>query len=140
MLEIIIYNRLYLYLTENNLLYNEQFGFQKGHSTDHAIVQLADQIHKMLDKYIYTLGVFIDLSKACDTANHKILPQKLSHYGTKNKSLDCLTCYLSHRKQFIGYNVNSKSTLLDIECRVPQGSTLRPLLFLLFITDLPQAS
>ena len=72
MLERIIYNRLYLYLTENNLLYNEQFGFQKGHSTDHANVQLADQIHKMLDKYIYTLGVFIDLSKACDTANHKI--------------------------------------------------------------------
>ena len=61
-LERIMYNRLYLYLTENNLLCNKQFGFKKGHSTGHAIAQLADQIHEMFNKNIYTLGVFIDLS------------------------------------------------------------------------------
>ena len=93
------------------MLYNKEFGFQKGHSTDHAIVQLADQIHEMFNNNIYTLGVSIDLSKAFDTVNHKILLKKLSHYGVKNKSLDWFTCYLSNRKQFIGYNVNSKSTL-----------------------------
>ena len=135
-LERIMYNRLYLYLTENNLLYNKQFGFQKGHSTDHAIVQLADQIHKMFNKNISTLGIFIDLSKAFDTVNHKILLKKLSHYGIKNKSLDWFTCYLSNRKQFIGYNVNSKSTLLDTVCGMPHGSILGPLLFLLYINDL----
>ena len=62
-LERIMYNRLYLHLTENNLLYNKQFGFQKEHSPDHAIVQLADQIHEIFDKNIYTVGAFIDLSK-----------------------------------------------------------------------------
>ena len=104
MLERIMYNRLYLYLIENNynLLYNKQFGFQKGHSTDHAIVQLTDEIHEMFNKNIFTLGVFIDLSKAFDTVNHKILLKKLSDYGIKNKSLDWFTCSLSNGKQIIG--------------------------------------
>ena len=103
-------------MTQNNLLYNKQFGFQKGHSTDHAIVQLADQIHEMFNKNIFTLRVFIDLFKAFDTVNHKILLKKFSYYRMKNKSLDWFTCYLSNRKQFIGYKINSKSNLLDIVC------------------------
>ena len=140
MLERIMYNRLYVYLTENNLLCNKQFGFQKEHSTDHAIVQLPYRIHEMFNKKIYTLGVFIDLFKAFDTVNHKILQKKLSHCGIKNKSLDWFTCYLSNRKQFIGYSINRKSTLLDIVCGLPQGSILGPLLFLLYINNLPQAS
>ena len=101
-LERIMYKRLYLYFSENNLLYNRQFGFQKGHSTDHANVHLASQIHEMFNKNIYTVGVLIDLSKAFDTLNHKIFLKKLSHYGLKSKSLDWFTCYLSNRKQFIG--------------------------------------
>ena len=131
-----MYNRLYLYLTENDLLYNKQFGFQKGHFTDHATLQL-DHIHDMFNKNIYTLGVFIDLSKAFDTVYHKILLKKLSHYGIENESLDWFTCYLSNRKQFIGYNVNSKSISIDIVCGVLQGSILGPLLYLLYRNDLP---
>ena len=127
-----MYNRLYLYLIGNILLYNKLFGFQKGHSTDHAIVQLADQIHDMFNKNIYTLGGFTDLPKATDTVHHKILVKKLSIYGIKNKS--------SNRKQFIGYNVNSKSPMLDIVCGVPRVSILAPLLLLPYINNLPKAS
>ena len=134
-----MYNRLYLYLNENNLLYNKQFGFQKEHSTNHANVYFPDQIYKMFNKNIYTLCVFIDLPKAFDTVNHKILLRKLSHHEIKNKSLNWFTCYLSKRKQFIGYNVNSKFTLLYIICGVRQGSILGSSLFLLYINDLPQA-
>ena len=108
------------------MLYNKQFDFQKGHSTDHAIAQLADQIHEMFDKNIYMLGAFVDLSNTFDTVNDKNLLKKLSHYGIKNKSLDWFTCYLSSRKQFIGYNVNSKSTLLDIVCGVRRDLFLDP--------------
>ena len=76
-LERIMYNRLYKYLTTEKLLYSKQFGFQTGLSTEHAIVKLVDQIYESFEKDHYTLGVFIDLSKAFDTVDHTILIKKL---------------------------------------------------------------
>ena len=72
-LERIINNRLHLYLTESNLLYNKQFDFQKERFTDHAIVQIPDQIRRIFNKKIFTIGVFINMFKAADTVNDKIL-------------------------------------------------------------------
>ena len=75
-LERIMYNRLYEYLTKNNLLFDKQFGFRKGHLTEHALIELVNRIYDSFNKNKYTLGVFMDLSKAFDTVNHNILPKK----------------------------------------------------------------
>ena len=72
---------LYNYLQENKILYSKQFGFQAGHSTDHAIVQLVDQIYEDFEENKYTLGVFIGLAKAFDTVDHKILLRKMEMYA-----------------------------------------------------------
>ena len=72
-LERIMYNKLYEYLTKNNLLYDNQFGFRKGHSTEHALIELVNRIYNSFNENRYTLGVFTDLWKVFDTANHNIL-------------------------------------------------------------------
>ena len=76
-LERIMFNRLYKYLIENNILYSKQLGFQNGHSTDHAVIKLFDQIIEFFENNRYTLGISIGLSKAFDTVHHSILLKKL---------------------------------------------------------------
>ena len=98
-LERLMYNRLYKYLKENNILYEKQFEFQSGYSTNDAIAQLVDKIFGSFEKEQFTLGVFIDLSKAFDTVDHSILLKKLKFYDITDKNLAWFKSYLSDRKQ-----------------------------------------
>ena len=81
-----MYNRIYKHLKNNNLLLDKQFGFHLNNSTEHAILQLANDISSSFERGEYTLGIFIDLSKAFDTVDYEILISKLEYYEIKGKT------------------------------------------------------
>ena len=103
-LERLMYNRLYKHLSNSKILYPKQFGFQKSHSTDHALLQLADQIYESFELNEYITGVFIDLSKTFDTVDHDIMLKKLENYGISGTHVQWFRNYLSNRKQYIQFD------------------------------------
>ena len=90
-----MYAPLYNCLNENDILNDKKFGFRAGHSTEHAILELIDQVSNAFGNSNFVLGVFIDLSKVFDTVNHNILSEKLSMYGVKRNNLKWFHSYLS---------------------------------------------
>ena len=123
--EKIIYKRLTSYIEKHDLLNSSQYGFCKGHSTQHAILDIVNDIQSNMNRHLLSCGVFIDLKKAFNTVDHNVLLDKLNHYGFRGIINSWFSSYLKNRTQTMQVDLVSDKAVVG--CGVPQGSVLGPL-------------
>ena len=127
------------FIIQHNIININQHGFLKNRNTITAIFEFIEKILKGLDEREAVLALFIDLSKAFDCVDHEILLKKLNSLGLRGPVLKWIASYLSKRKQFVGLNTAKgyySQDTVENNIKIPQGSILGPLFFILYVNDL----
>ena len=132
----IVYDQLYSFLANEEIITNHQSGCRSLHSTVTALLEATDSWALDIDRGNVNAVVFLDSKKAFDTVDHDVLLGKLSLYGIQESAFDWFKWYLNSRTQKCVVN-GSLSKVCYLGCVVPHGTILGPLLFLIYISDLP---